>query len=832
MKKLIFSVSIVLISLSWRLGLHITTPPNLFWAISTGLGGVALLALVLNEVGPRFNDKGYPQVAILSLVVALMASMFAAIDLRGPMAILYLLCAVISLVLVAFHRSRNAVWHSRLYNLWIPVVIISICGISTVLLRRFGWWFHEIRVPDGFGALLGRLIPNLDVKDGLLTIWTRKGVQEIRLGFELLGFYELWLLGVTLVSACFLIDRGQRMRYIFLGLLILMGYGLARSLVCLLAVCEFGKASLLWDSKVQLLTWIPVAFLLPQVRFTKERGFATGEMRLALVALGSILLGFSLGFDDPGHLKPGRVLIDEAHSDWEWTDSPFDTAAIGMRAEYNYACLYDYLASYYTVSRCKTSITPEVLTDTDVLILKTPTQPYSNDEIAAIVDFVRRGGGLLLIGDHTNLFGMSTYLNEISSRFGMCFRYDDTFDLPTGNLSRFLATRISRHSTLRKVNRLDFLTSCSIRAYPLSVPVIVGYGLASEDADYGHPNFFGNISYDLTDRFGLFLQCASRKVGKGRIILFTDSTCFSNFCLFGSDMHALMLGFIDFLNRQGKRYPYLWILPIAGLASICIGARLSDRGSHLYSVLLAPILFSLFIGYCLGKSITFLAYGDYEPIPSTSMVLFDCEHTDARFTNYLNPRIDMKVPDYTGLFVSVLRVGFYPRCGRVEDLHACKPAGLVIIEPNKGFTRKEVEHILSYVSTGGRLLIIDSVRNGKSTVNQILEPLNLSVVLTSRVAGDTTGFSIHPYLSILGGMRVGYGGDLHPDVFCSDYGRGCVVVAVDGFQISGSNLPVLVRGVIPANIRNAYRSVCKLIEIAFGLNPSGAEKTQAYSSIQ
>lgn len=62
-----------------------------------------------------------------------------------------------------------------------------------------------------------------------------------------------------------------------------------------------------------------------------------------------------------------------------------------------------------------------------MLVLKTPTREYSLGEINAIQRFVRRGGGLLLIGEHTDVFGTGTHLNAVAERFGFRFRFDCLF---------------------------------------------------------------------------------------------------------------------------------------------------------------------------------------------------------------------------------------------------------------------------------------------------------------------------------------------------------------------------------------------------------------------
>lgn len=66
----------------------------------------------------------------------------------------------------------------------------------------------------------------------------------------------------------------------------------------------------------------------------------------------------------------------------------------------------------------------------DVLVFKTPTEPFTDEEVSTIERFVDQGGGLFLIGDHTNLFGMSTYLNKVAAPFRLAFRSDDVVLAP------------------------------------------------------------------------------------------------------------------------------------------------------------------------------------------------------------------------------------------------------------------------------------------------------------------------------------------------------------------------------------------------------------------
>ena len=56
--------------------------------------------------------------------------------------------------------------------------------------------------------------------------------------------------------------------------------------------------------------------------------------------------------------------------------------------------------------------------------------------------------------------------------------------------------------------------------------------------------------------YGLFLQSVAVKYGRGRVLAFTDSTCFSNYCVFMDEYPVFLLGSMNYLNRTNV-YNYL-----------------------------------------------------------------------------------------------------------------------------------------------------------------------------------------------------------------------------------------------------------------------------------
>jgi len=57
-----------------------------------------------------------------------------------------------------------------------------------------------------------------------------------------------------------------------------------------------------------------------------------------------------------------------------------------------------------------------------VLILKDPTATYDPSEVDLMEKFVKAGGGILMVGEHTDVFGTGRNLNDLARRFGFEFR--------------------------------------------------------------------------------------------------------------------------------------------------------------------------------------------------------------------------------------------------------------------------------------------------------------------------------------------------------------------------------------------------------------------------
>jgi hypothetical protein len=473
---------------------------------------------------------------------------------------------------------------------------------------------------------------------------------------------------------------------------------------------------------------------------------------VAILGAAAVLTAAIL-WDPVGERKHGRVLIEEGHSKWEPTTRPMDTTWYGQESGYNYACLYDYCGRFYEMGRVTEPIKDSTLADCDVLIIKTPTEAYKDEEIDAICRFVHRGGGLFLIGEHTNVFHVGEHLNAVAQRFGFAFRYDCLFGVDSVFEERFVPPLVP-HPVIQHMPPLDFSVSCSLA--PGASPgrtVIRGLGLKNAMADYHASNFYPQAVDRPDMRYGAFAQLWATRHGRGRIVAFTDSTIFSNFSLFEPAKPELLLGMIEWANYQdGIGNPRPWLVVMAAALMLC-GLWLA-RGWPAAGVLLVSVAM-------LGHAAAAVAVCEHNrsampPPPCVrpyTLVTIDRTVSDAVLSK--GGFIAGKEEGF-GIFERwILRLGYFTR--RASAAEVTRGNLVVVFNPDQRVPPGYAEMLADYVKDGGNLLVLDSRKNAKSTANSLLWPFGLSVKHETNLAGVIAGPAGWPAIKVDSVCEVGGG---------------------------------------------------------------------------
>ena len=362
-----------------------------------------------------------------------------------------------------------------------------------------------------------------------------------------------------------------------------------------------------------------------------------------------------------------------------------------------------------------------------MLVIKLPKYRFTPEEVQAVVNFVEAGGGLLLIGDHTNLENSSVHMNDITRAFGFTFRHDVLYSCQTSPDQERYQMRMVPHPAIEHVPEFDFAVSCSIDpGISQGRPVVTAAGLWSMPSDFYFDNFMGYATHVPEMRFGSFIQAWSTHGGRGRVIAWGDSTIFSNFCLYQPGKAQVLLNLVEWLNHQGGTGLW-WLWTLLGLGAIVNGLWLVRQDGAAWLVLVAAMA----CGWILGSTATAALSAREMPLPSAD--------PDRRLPQVVIDRTASQAPlakgpdndDPSGrgfglLEQSISRLGYTTTRAEGDDVF--HGDAVVIILPSRPVIAAFRERLVEHVHGGGKLLVIDAgLSDVPSTSNQILRPFGLAI---------------------------------------------------------------------------------------------------------
>lgn len=151
------------------------------------------------------------------------------------------------------------------------------------------------------------------------------------------------------------------------------------------------------------------------------------------------------------------------------------------------------------------------------LVLITPTEPFTEGEIECIRKWVLSGGHLIVMTDHTDLFGHVRVLEPLLSHFGIEAVKDCIIECQADECTYY-----------KLFDKYNGLTSNSLKGRGEAFMWQMGY---SERADYAEPSFFSDNQVTDEDKPGIYAVAMNSSYGKGFVTVFGDSTLFANFAL-------------------------------------------------------------------------------------------------------------------------------------------------------------------------------------------------------------------------------------------------------------------------------------------------------------
>lgn len=254
---------------------------------------------------------------------------------------------------------------------------------------------------------------------------------------------------------------------------------------------------------------------------------------LRLAAAGTLALAlFFLGWAPPAAPAAGRrvLLLNEGFVDWKTpvygTYGPYNTGLFGQ--------LPDYLRLAGLEPRVRSGpLTPQILQGTDVLVVINPLRSWAPQELEAVWSFVRGGGGLLVLGDHTDIMGSQKSLDDLLRPAGISFLFDSGFPAREGWWHSLMPLRHPTAVAIRQSTDALISVGATLALQAPAYPVVTGrYGF-SDLGNRLNPQgaFLGDYIYQKGEQLGDVVLVAAARIGKGRVVAFGDTSTLQNAAL-------------------------------------------------------------------------------------------------------------------------------------------------------------------------------------------------------------------------------------------------------------------------------------------------------------
>jgi len=513
---------------------------------------------------------------------------------------------------------------------------------------------------------------------------------------------------------------------------------------------------------------------------------------LSVVAAGLLWLGSGrLGSE-----RGGRVAVlsfADARIGWSMP-SPVH---LGQQAAGMFGALPHYLAvAGFEMVSVPTEVSDADLAGFDVILIANPEHPLSADSQAAIWRFVERGGGLLALGDHTNLGGLMIAYRDLLAPIGVEFRFDSAFSFNRrwDNNVAFAPHPVTRGAATQE--ELQIGTGASLAWQPPARPVVWGRYAFSDAGDWSNTKrddasgkkgaFLGDYDYQPTEMAGDLAVVVEATRGAGRVLVFGDTSHFQNPCLPWS--FAFVRNVFQYLAHGSPPDPRSSRLGLLGFGAALIGLLgLSHRRSAWSAAVAAGLVATLAIPLLVLRRAEDRAPSLARERP---IAFFDVGHLNAFDRAFWN---DTSI---NGFVLNLLRAGFLPIVTRGPVPVDLSGVGLYVsLAPRRAFDDSEVARLRDFLDQGGAVLLAagweqePAVRPFLAELGARLDPMPLGSIAPRWETPDDVVFSGAWKLTLLGPeWRALLQSFDYPVAATRRVGRGEVLIVADGYTFHDENL--------------------------------------------
>ena len=349
----------------------------------------------------------------------------------------------------------------------------------------------------------------------------------------------------------------------------------------------------------------------------------------------------------------------------------------------------------------------------DCLIMINVQRFFDQKDKERIWRYIARGGGVLCLGDHTGVAGIRGPFNDLLEPVGIRFRFDSSTFLGEGWNDALGYRCHPMNRGVKNAEDYQIWVGATLDLDASARPVVVArYGYS----DIGDPanierSYLGDRRYNPSERLGDVVLVADARYGKGKVMVFGDTSGYQNLSLARSlDTVAWS---IDYLSTKGGFTPG----PTAQIAAIvCILVVLVvtvlSAGSPL------PIATAA-LGFAAASAFVHVltppparltpAFARVRPAIAAvahAVQKRDVAVIDVSHGGYFTLRA-WKDKSIGGLQLNLARNGYFPLVRDefpFRDLNAGARL-LVMVAPSRRYSEREIDAVERFLKNGGRMIV-------------------------------------------------------------------------------------------------------------------------------
>lgn len=365
---------------------------------------------------------------------------------------------------------------------------------------------------------------------------------------------------------------------------------------------------------------------------------------------------------------------------------------------------------------------PDPLDPREVLVLTNLDQDVGADTHKRIWEFVNAGGALWVLGDHTFIKNGRNHLNELLEPCHIALVNDSAQFFPQGWFHSYRFAQGTPFGALYDdaENRPAILVGASLVVQAPAMPLVLGrfgYSDLGLETPIGDRGYLGDFKYQPGERLGDLVLVAGEPHGKGRVLVYGDTSSFFNNNLARS--HELLQSSLGWLGG-GRAALWPASAPWRGLAwllaAACIALFALWRHQPLAPAAVVAFLTASWVLHQPGG-----LPGIDRSFAREHLALIDFSH------HPLASKHSAMDNGLHGVAINLLRHGKLPVATNHQDPHLLDCARLVVLNaPRKAIRGHERRELMRFMERGGTVVLGCGYLDAAGS-KPLLDPLGLRI---------------------------------------------------------------------------------------------------------